>query len=63
MPKFKHYDEDEDLVYCDLCQYEHDAGIPESVCRKNANKSKDRLLEEQRDQRWDREEQKRQDWE
>ena len=61
MPKFKHYDEDEDLVYCDHCQYEHDASIPESVCRKGAQKFKDRLLEEQRG--FDREEEKRRDWE
>lgn len=63
MPKFKHNDDEEFTFFCDLCEEEHGSSIPESTCRKNSRKSKDRLLEEQRDIRWNREEEKRQDWE
>lgn len=41
MPKFRHEDEEEYDIFCDLCQFEHGSNIPEKLCRENARKQRE----------------------
>ena len=54
MAKFKHQDEEEFDIFCEICQEEHSSGIPESKCRDRARKGNDQFLQKERQNRADK---------